>query len=60
MQQEEPKQETISKKLLYVQDCKSQIKALQYVIDFYEILTKKEIVEKRDNLFKELKKLENE
>ena len=57
---EEPKQKTISKKLLYVQDCKSQIKALQYVIDFYEILTKKEIVEKRDNLFKELKKLENE
>ena len=58
--EEEPKQETISKKLLYVQDYKSQIKALEYVIYFYEVLNLKEIVEKRDNLFKELKKLENE
>jgi hypothetical protein len=57
---EEPKQETLDKKSLYIQDYKSRISALQYVIDFYEILTKEDIVKQKDDYSKQLKDLENE
>ena len=57
---EEPKQETLDKKSLYIQDYKSRISALQYVINFYEILTKEDIVKEKDNYSKQLKDLENE
>jgi hypothetical protein len=56
----EPKQETLDKKSLYIQDYKSRISALQYVIDFYEILTKEDIVKQKDDYSKQLKDLENE
>ncbi len=56
-----PKQETnLDKKSLYIQDYKSRISALQYVIDFYEILTKEDIVKQKDDYSKQLKDLENE
>jgi hypothetical protein len=57
---EQGKQETLDKKSLYIQDYKSRISALQYVIDFYEILTKEDIVKQRDDYSKQLKDLENE
>jgi hypothetical protein len=57
---QESKQETLDKKSLYIQDYKSRISALQYVIDFYEILTKEDIVKQRDDYSKQLKDLENE
>ena len=57
---EEPKQEPLDKKSLYIQDYKSRISALQYVIDFYEILTKEDIVKQKDDYSKQLKDLENE
>jgi hypothetical protein len=53
-------QETLDKKSLYIQDYKSRISALQYVIDFYEILTKEDIVKQKDDYSKQLKDLENE
>lgn len=46
------------KNKLYKQDFESQIKALQYVIDFYEILSFEDIIKKRDNLVQQLKYFE--
>ena len=39
-------------------DFESQIKALQYVIYFYEILSFEDIIKKRDNLVQQLKDFE--
>lgn len=38
------------------QDFKSSIKTLDYIIGFYEIITLKELQEKRENLLSELTK----
>ncbi len=40
---------------LIEQDFKSQIKAIQYIIDYYEIMSLSDIIKKRDTLSKQLK-----
>jgi hypothetical protein len=55
---EELESEKSLKNKLYKQDYESQIKALQYVIDFYEILSFEDIIKKRDNLVQQLKDFE--
>ncbi len=55
---EDLESEKIIKNKLYKQDFKSQIKTLQYVIDFYEILSFEDIIKKRDNLVQQLKDFE--
>jgi len=40
--------------LIIKQDFESQIKAFNYIVQFYEIISLSEIVEKRDKLLKEL------
>jgi hypothetical protein len=55
---EELESEKSLKNKLYKQDYESQIKALQYVIYFYEILSFEDIIKKRDNLVQQLKDFE--
>jgi hypothetical protein len=40
---------------LIEQDFKSQIKAIQYIIDYYEIMSLSDIIKKRNTLSKQLK-----
>lgn len=55
---EDLESEKIIKNKLYKQDFESQIKAFQYVIDFYEILSFEDIIKKRDNLVQQLNDFE--